>query len=167
MTLANQVTLGRIILIPIILILLYLGLYGLAAICFVLVSLSDLIDGYIARRFNQVSDLGKALDPLADKVLVLTALIALVDLGRVSAIPVIIIVVRELLVAGIRSEAPQVFGAIPLAKWKTATQVLAVFMLMLNLPLADLVLWISLVLSLVSGGRYLWQSKILEQLKSN
>jgi CDP-diacylglycerol--glycerol-3-phosphate 3-phosphatidyltransferase len=167
LTLANQVTLGRISLIPLILLLLYFRLYGLAAICFLIVSLSDLIDGYIARRFNQVSDLGKALDPLADKVLVITVLIALVDLGRVASIPVIIIVVRELLVAGLRSDAPEVFGAIPLAKWKTAAQVLAVFMLMLNLPLADLVLWVSIILSLISGGRYLWQSKILEQLKLN
>ncbi len=165
MTLANQVTLARIVLIPLILAALYFGLYGLAAILFLAVSLSDVIDGYIARRFHQVSDLGKLLDPLADKVLVLAVLIALVGLQKVPSLPVIIIVIREILVAGIRSEAPVIFGAIPIAKWKTAAQVLAIFMLILSLPLADLVLWISIVLSLVSGGIYIWQSKILEQLK--
>lgn len=167
MTLANQVTLARIVLIPLLLAALYFGLFGLAAIFFLILSLSDLIDGYIARRFNQVSDLGKILDPLADKVLVISVLIVLVGLQKVPSLPVIIIVLREVLIAGIRSEAPKVFGAIPIAKWKTAAQVLAILMLMLNLPLADLVLWVSIILSLVSGGIYIWQSKILEQLKSN
>ena len=80
MTLANKVTLLRIALIPLCLIFLLAGFYGLAAVIFLLLSLSDAIDGYIARKYNQVSELGKMLDPLADKILVMTVLIGLTGL---------------------------------------------------------------------------------------
>jgi len=170
LTLANGVTLLRIVFIPLVIILLFLGLNGIAVILFLLLSFSDAIDGYIARRFNQVSDLGKFLDPLADKVLVITVLIALVGLGKADAIAVLILTARELLVQGIRIYAAKdkhIMGASPVAKWKTATAIVAVAMLILNLPYANWVLWLAVVLSLISGGGYLWQSKILKQLKLN
>lgn len=168
MNLANRVTLARIIFIPLVLILLFVGFYGLAALFFTLLCFSDAIDGYIARRYKQVSDLGKVLDPLADKLLVITVLIALAGLQRVSAIPVIILTVREFIVHGVRvtqAQDQKVMAAIPVAKWKTAFQMLAAFMLILRLPLAELVLWFSVILSLVSSGIYLWQNKTLNQLK--
>lgn len=168
MTIANYVTLSRIVLIPLVIIVLLLGMNGLGAILFLILSFSDAVDGYIARRFNQVSDLGKFLDPLADKILVITVLIALVGLGKASSVPVMIIVAREFLVSGIRisvAKTRKIMAASPIAKVKTAVQVLAVFMLILRLPLANWILWLAVVLSLVSGGAYLWESKILKSPK--
>ncbi|MBU0672045.1 MAG: CDP-diacylglycerol--glycerol-3-phosphate 3-phosphatidyltransferase [Candidatus Margulisbacteria bacterium] len=170
MTLANYVTLSRIILIPLIITLLLLGLNGLAVIIFLALSFSDAVDGYIARRFNQVSDLGKFLDPLADKILVMSVLIVLVGLGKASSIPVIILTARELVVQGLRISAARyknIIAASPVAKWKTATQIVAVALLILKLPYAGWILWLSVVLSLLSGGAYLWQSQILKQLRSS
>ena len=163
MTLANWVTLSRIFLIPLIIFLLLVRLNGLAAGLFLLLSFSDAIDGYIARKYDQVSDLGKFLDPLADKILVLTVLVCLVGLGKVSSIPVMILLARELAVQGVRIGAAryrQIIAASPVAKWKTGTQVAAVAMLILGLPFAEPVLWLSVFLALVSGGAYLWQSPI-------
>ena len=165
MTLANKVTLLRIALIPLCLIFLLAGFYGLAAVILLLLSLSDAIDGYIARKYNQVSELGKMLDPLADKILVMTVLIGLTGLGKASPLAVMLIGARELLIASLRTD--NIFAASPLAKWKTIAQVAAVLMLMLNLPLANLVLWAAVLLSLISGGIYLWQSPTFRQLRSS
>lgn len=170
MTLANYVTLSRIALIPLVIILLLLGYNGVAVILFLLLSFSDAVDGYIARRFKQVSDLGKFLDPLADKILVTSVLIVLVGLGKVDPIPVVILVAREFIVQGIRISAArykEIIAASPVAKWKTVIQVVAVFMLILNLPYAIWVLWLAVVISIISGGAYLWQSKILKRLRSS
>lgn len=163
MTLANRITLLRIAFIPLCVILLLAGFYGLAATLFLLLSLSDAIDGYIARKYNQVSELGKQLDPLADKILVMTVLIGLTALGKSDPVPVMLICAREFIVASIRTK--KVFAASPIAKWKTVAQVTAVLLLMLNLPFAGAVLWLAVLLSLFSGGAYLWQSPTLKQLK--
>lgn len=170
MTIANYVTLSRIALIPLLILLLSLRINGLAVMLFLVLSFTDAIDGYIARRFHQVSDLGKFLDPLADKALVSSVLILLASLGKANTIAVIILVVRELLVQGIRINAARykkIIAAIPVAKWKTVVQVVAISMLILALPYANWVLWLSVVLSLISGGVYLWQSRILKQLRSS
>jgi CDP-diacylglycerol--glycerol-3-phosphate 3-phosphatidyltransferase len=170
LTVANYVTLSRIVLIPLVIILLLFKIDGLAVIVFLLLSFSDAIDGYIARRYNQVSELGKFLDPLADKVLVISVLIVLLGLGKVDFVPVLLIVVRELIVQGIRihsAKDQKIIAASPVAKWKTGTQIVAVAMLILRLPYADWVLWLAVVLSLISGGGYLWQSKILKLSRSS
>lgn len=163
MTLANRVTLARIALIPFCLAFLLTGFYGLAAVAFVILAFSDAIDGFIARRYNQVSELGKQLDPLADKILVLTVLVGLTALGKAAPLPVMLIVTREFIIAGIR--AKKVFAASPIAKWKTIVQMVAVFMCILSLPLAGLALWLAVILSYLSGGVYLWQSQLLKQLR--
>lgn len=145
-------------------------LNGLAVITFLLLSFSDAVDGYIARKYNQVSDLGKFLDPLADKILVTIVLICLVGLGKADSIPVMIIVAREFIVSGLRINAARskkIIAASPTAKWKTFSQFVAVAMLMLDLPYADWALWLAVILSVVSGGGYLWQTNLLKQLKSN
>ena len=165
MTLANKITLARLALIPIAALLLLAGFWGLAAAVFLVLSFSDAIDGYVARKYNQVSELGKLLDPLADKVLVLTMLVGLTALGKADPLAVMLITAREFIVTSVR--ANKIFGASPIAKWKTVVQIVAVFMLILNLPLAELVLWLAVVLSLISGGAYLWQSPFLKQLKLN
>lgn len=170
MTIANYVTLLRIALIPLLIVLLFLGYNGLAVIFFLLLSFSDAVDGYIARRFKQISEIGKFLDPLADKILVMTVLIALVGMGKADSIPVMIIAAREFLVSGIRISAAKsknIIAASPMAKIKTIAQLAAVAMLILSLPYADWVLWLAVFLSIISGGAYLWQSRILKQLKSN
>lgn len=163
MTLANKVTLTRIALIPICLAFLLATMYGLATVVFLLLCFSDAIDGYIARKYNQVSELGKLLDPLADKILVMTVLIGLASLGKADAVAVMLICSREFLVASIRAQ--KIFGASPIAKWKTVSQMLAIIMLMLNLPLAKMVLWFAVLLSLISGASYIWQSKFFQQLR--
>jgi CDP-diacylglycerol--glycerol-3-phosphate 3-phosphatidyltransferase len=155
LTLANRVTLLRIIFIPLCVVLLLAGFWGLSASLFLLLSLSDGIDGYIARKYHQTSELGKQLDPLADKILVITVLIGLTALKKAEPVAVMLLCARELVVASLRSQ--KVFAASPLAKWKTASQMMAVPMLILNLPFAGWVLWLAVGLSLVSGGAYLWQ----------
>jgi len=168
LTVPNYITLLRIVFIPLVILLLSFGLNGLAASLFLALSLSDAIDGYVARRYKQVSDLGKFLDPIADKVLVISVLIALVDNGTANSLAVIIMVAREFLVSGIRIQAAQgnqILAAIPLAKIKTFMQIAAVSLLMLHLPLANAVLWLAVVLSLVSGWAYLWQSNLSNHLK--
>lgn len=167
MTQANQITLGRIALIPLIIILLLARVNGIAVALFLLLSFSDAVDGYVARRLNQVSDLGKFLDPLADKLLIISVLIVLVSLGRAEVIAVLILVSREFLVQGLRINAARtnnMIAASPIAKWKTGTQVAAVAMLIIGLPLSNLVLWLSVLLGLMSGGAYLWQSQIIKEL---
>jgi CDP-diacylglycerol--glycerol-3-phosphate 3-phosphatidyltransferase len=163
LTLANKVTLARIALIPFCLAFLLTGLNGLAAVVFVVLSFSDAIDGYVARKYNQVSQLGQQLDPLADKLLVMNVLVVLAALGKAGALPVMLILTRELIITGLR--AKKVFAASPIAKWKTIASMLAVFMCILSLPLANLALWLAVVLAYVSGGAYLWQSQFLKQLK--
>ena len=170
MTLANRVTLLRIAFIPLVIVFLFLGFNGLAVIFFILLSLLDYIDGYIARRFNQISDVGKILDPLADKILVMTVLIMLVSLGKADPIPVMLFLARDAMVSGIRisaAKSQKILHASPIAKAKTVTQIIAVPMLILNIPYADWVLWLAVGFSLFSGGIYLWQSKILKLLKSS
>jgi len=162
LTLANVITLLRIAFIPLVAALLLSEINGLAAILFLALSFSDALDGYIARKFNQVSDLGKFLDPLADKLLVITILLALVAQSKASVVAVMLLVARELMVSGLRvnlARAGKVLEASLLAKTKTVVQVLAVFMLILKLPTASLVLWLAVLLGYISGGAYLWQNK--------
>ncbi|MDI6731456.1 MAG: CDP-diacylglycerol--glycerol-3-phosphate 3-phosphatidyltransferase [Candidatus Margulisbacteria bacterium] len=168
LTLANKVTFLRLALIPLNLILLLFGLNGLAALLFLFLSLSDVVDGYIARKYNQVSELGKLIDPLADKILVITVLIALVEQGLASSAPVMLLAAREFIVFGVRvmaAKAGTILPAIPSAKWKTALQLTAVLMLMFDLPFANLALWVAVLLALFSGGEYLWQNRTLLQSK--
>jgi len=146
----NKLSLLRIILVPFILLFLlpvhigsfepggwnqFIDSYGriIAAILFVVASLTDLVDGKIARKYNLITNLGKFLDSLADKMLVISILIALVDLGRISSVFVIIIVIREFMVTGIRliaSNKGVVMAAEMIGKIKTVTQMIAITFIM-------------------------------------
>lgn len=155
MNLANRITLLRILLIPVILVfLLPVPVQGfdawnsfilargriIALVLFALAALTDLFDGAIARRRGMVTNLGKFLDPIADKMLVVSVLIALVQLSRIHAVPVIMIIFRELMVTGIRLLAAGkgvVIAAGNLGKIKTVLQLIAILM-MLAEPLASL-----------------------------
>ena len=140
-----------------------------AAVIFVIAAVTDMLDGYIARRTGQVTKLGKLLDPIADKLLVLSALILLVNVDRVSALVAILVIAREVAVTGIRAIAAgegMIIAAETTGKYKMALQVVAIVLLILegtglaelgNLHLAGIVtLYISLVLGYVSGGQYVW-----------
>ena len=105
MTTANQLTIARVFLIPVFLVVYYWGFPGsryVALAIFIIASLTDLLDGYIARHYNQISDFGKFMDPLADKCLVVTALAVFVAEGTLAAWILVIVLVREFAVSGMR-----------------------------------------------------------------
>jgi CDP-diacylglycerol--glycerol-3-phosphate 3-phosphatidyltransferase len=162
-------TLSRLAAIPLLMVLLIVRFPGhdqLAAALFIVFSLTDTLDGQIARRRGTVSDLGKFLDPLADKLFVLSVLIVLVQEGLVAAWVVVVIFSRELIITILRSVAGMqgmVIAAAPLGKTKTITQMSAVTLLILQrpypllVPLADLAVGIAVVFTLWSGLDYLWR----------
>ena len=141
MTTANKITIFRVVLIPVFLVLMYLRFPGhmyWAFGVFVLASLSDFVDGYIARHYNQVTDFGKFMDPLADKCLVVAAMLWFVEIGQMPAWAVLIVVIREFAVSGLRMEADDT-GRVIAAGWsgkvKTASTMVCI-VLMLIPPVA-------------------------------
>jgi CDP-diacylglycerol--glycerol-3-phosphate 3-phosphatidyltransferase len=172
LNLPNFITLTRILLIPVFEVLFATPTPNRslsAALVFVVAAVTDLLDGYLARRNGQVTTLGKLLDPIADKLLVLSALILLVNVDRVSALVAILIIAREVAVTGVRAIAAgegMVIAAETTGKYNMALQVVAIVLLILegtfladfgNLHLAGIVtLYLSLVLGYVSGGQYVW-----------
>ena len=156
----------RIFLVPVLVVLLLTrtddGLH-LGTAVFGLAVLTDYLDGYFARRRNQVTRLGMLLDPLADKLLTAAAFLSLVEMGMVPAWMVMIILGRELAVTGLRNLALSrglVIAASPLGKIKMVSQVVAIFLLLLSGPwpalgrLAPAGLWVALVVTVVSGIDY-------------
>jgi CDP-diacylglycerol--glycerol-3-phosphate 3-phosphatidyltransferase len=136
------------------------------AVLFIAAALTDLLDGYIARRYQIVTTMGKFLDPIADKLIVNTAMIMMIPIGRIPAWIVAIIVIRDFAVDGIRTIASSdgiVIQASPLGKRKTLCQIFAVSALMIHYPFlgADahvvgmVILFIALVLTIISGAEYL------------
>ena len=119
MTTANKLTMLRVFLIPVFLIVLYWEFPGhrwAALVIFVLASVTDMIDGYVARHFNQITDFGKFMDPLADKVLVMAAMLWFVEVGRMPAWALLIVVVREFAVTALRLVAVE-GGRVIAAGW--------------------------------------------------
>ena len=166
MNLPNALTLLRIFLVPVLVVVLLTRAEGglfLGAGIFGLGVLTDYLDGYFARRRNQVTKLGIILDPLADKLLTAAAFLSLVEMGLVPAWMVMIILGRELAVTGLRNVAAGrgiLIGASPLRKGKMVSQVVAIFLLLLSRPfpqlslVALLSLWVVVGLTLVSGVDY-------------
>jgi CDP-diacylglycerol--glycerol-3-phosphate 3-phosphatidyltransferase len=157
-------TLSRIVLIPVFIFLVYQHpVFG--AIIFGIASITDFLDGYLARRSGKITKFGIILDPIADKFLVISALIVLVDMERLPAWIAITIIVREFLVTGLRAVALSKDIVIPAevgGKIKTTTQITAILCLILmgnifNIDLYDvgvILIWIALVLSIISGVQY-------------
>ncbi|MDR2935083.1 MAG: CDP-diacylglycerol--glycerol-3-phosphate 3-phosphatidyltransferase [Candidatus Adiutrix sp.] len=169
--LPNAVTVGRLAAAPLIVLLLtvYPGgapwISGLAALVFLAAALTDLLDGYLARRYNLVSTLGKFLDPLADKLLAASALIMLLPLGRAPAWIVFLILARELAVTGLRAVAAEKGLVIPASdsgKRKTLAQNIAIFCLLWHHPLlwaraalvGQAILYVALVMTYWSAVLY-------------
>lgn len=168
MNLPNKLTVLRVILIPFfVLALLAFGgsvrmMRYLAAAIFIVASLTDLLDGKIARKYNLVTNFGKFMDPLADKLLVCSALICLIELGQLPSWMVIIIVSREFIISGFRLVAVEqgvVIAASYWGKFKTTFQMIAVVLMILNLPALNLLTvtctWIALILTVVSLVDYI------------
>ena len=157
----NLMTLGRIALIPVLLWLLYYENRRnsfLAAMVYALCALSDWFDGWLARISNKVTTLGKFLDPLADKVIVLSALVMLVRLGRVAVWVVVVIVAREFLISGLRTIAATeglVISASQGGKWKTSLQLCGIICLMLHYHFAIDYLFGTLVTDFQAVGTWL------------
>ena len=176
MNLPNRLTILRIILVPILLVLIYnignsLLMSILSVIMFLLISLTDMLDGYIARSRNLVTDFGKFLDPLADKILVISTMIAFIDMGYISSLAVIIIIIREFLVTSLRlvaASTSKVIAASKLGKLKTIIQMIVLAILFFTpqistFALGDIVLtvlvWIMVAITIISGADYLIKNK--------
>ncbi|MCU0552235.1 MAG: CDP-diacylglycerol--glycerol-3-phosphate 3-phosphatidyltransferase [Leptolyngbya sp. Prado105] len=170
MNLPTWITVSRLLGVPIL-------LYGLQSptiatrwimvVVFVIAAGTDWLDGYLARKLNQVTDLGKFLDPLVDKLLVLAPLISLVELQQIPAWGVFMILARELTIAGWRVDPnlqTSVQGANFWGKLKTVSQILAISLLIAPLPpqwqiLAVSLFWVSVALTWISGAIYLFPEK--------
>ncbi|WP_020615213.1 CDP-diacylglycerol--glycerol-3-phosphate 3-phosphatidyltransferase [Paenibacillus daejeonensis] len=187
MNLANRITLARIFLVPIIVFFLLVRLdiepivFGdfqitynqiIAALIFIIAASTDGLDGYIARKNKQVTNLGKLLDPLADKLLVAAVLISLVQMNKLDAVIAIIIISREFAVTGLRQVAlldGKVVAASNWGKWKTGVQITMIIALLLNnFPFAfidvrfDLISsWLAALITLYSGVDYFIKNKDL------
>ena len=137
----------------------------LSAAVFVGAAITDYYDGKIARKYNMITNLGKLLDPLADKILVISALVTLAKFNQVSLWFVIIIIFRELLITGLRSIVAAegaVIAAESLGKWKTATQMVALTLIILipfSFTINNILLLIPLILTVVSGIEYIIKCK--------
>lgn len=180
MNLPNKLTVLRVILIPFFVFFLmapYFPGYGnyIAVAIFIAASLTDMLDGKIARKYNIVTNFGKFMDPLADKLLVCSALICLVETGQLASWVVIVIIAREFIISGFRLVAADngvVIAASYWGKFKTTFQMLMVIVLILNIPHPAFVLlgaaftWIALILTVVSLVDYIAKNKdVLKEQK--
>ena len=136
-TTANKITVLRIVLIPVWLVLAYRGLAVAALIVYVIACLSDMLDGYIARHYNQITNFGKFMDPLADKILVMSAMCWFVECGQMPGWALAIVLFREFAVSGMRLVAVEQ-GLVIAAAWsgkvKTASTMVCLCLMMLNIP---------------------------------
>lgn len=166
LNLPNSLTLFRIFLVPILVVVLLTKFDGreyVGLAIFLLAAVTDLLDGWVARKYGKVTRLGMLLDPLADKLLVSAAFISLVEIGLAPAWMVVIIIFREFAVSGLRSIAAQqgvTIAASPLGKGKTVSQVIAIAILILGHELGQFIflgrvaLWIVVIFALGSGVDY-------------
>jgi len=171
MNLPNKLTLFRVILIPFFVVFMLVNVTGntdkwIALIIFIIASLTDLLDGKIARKYNLITDFGKFMDPLADKLLVCSALICLVSLDRIPAWIVIIIIAREFIISGFRliaADNGRVIAASYWGKFKTTFQMIMVILMIADISqlfiLTQIIMYAALILTVVSLVDYLVKNK--------
>ncbi len=177
MNLPNKLTIFRMFLIvPFVLLMLggHAGWFGentmvtdmISLAIFIVASLTDLLDGKIARKYNLVTNFGKFMDPLADKLLVCAAMIALIEMGRIPSWVVIIIISREFIISGFRliaSDNHVVIAASYWGKFKTTFQMIMVCLMIANIPqlalVTNIVMWVALALTVISLIDYLVKNK--------
>lgn len=168
----NKLTIARMIIVPFLIIFLLTGWGGeanryISLTLFVVASVTDWFDGYLARKNNLVTNFGKFMDPLADKLLVCSAMICMIDLKRLSAWFVIIIIAREFIISGFRLIAAEngiVIAANYWGKFKTASQMIMIILLILHFDgifviLEQIFIWLSLALTIISLITYIWQNR--------
>lgn len=177
----NKLTVLRVILVPFFLALLMINQiphrFLFALLVFAAASFTDMLDGHLARKNNQVTTFGKFLDPLADKILVLSAMICFIELGYASSVAVVIIIAREFMVTSLRLVAVSSNGRVIAASWigklKTVIQMLSVISILMlctvdqfvPLPawleigaVSHTLMWISAVITIISGVDYIWKN---------
>ncbi len=170
MNLPNKLTMLRVLAVPVFIIVYLLGHIYVATIIFISASATDALDGHIARSRGLVTNFGKIMDPLADKILVISALVILVQLSVVPGWMLIVILAREFIVAGLRTVAAAdgiVIAAGFSGKLKTVSQMIAVPLLLLEnwpcryigVPLDMIMLWICVILTVISGIEYIVKNK--------
>lgn len=172
MNLPNKLTVLRVCMVPVFVVFMLWNGFGtaskyVAAAIFILASMTDWLDGYLARKNNLVTDFGKFMDPIADKLLVCSAMICLVEKGALPAWIVIIIIGREFIISGFRlvaSDKGVVIAASYWGKFKTVSQMLMVILLILDLggvfnTIAQVLMWIALVLTVVSLADYMVKNR--------
>ena len=167
MNTANKLTLLRVILIPVYLVIWHLDFaYNniVALIIFIVASVTDFIDGYVARHYNQVTDFGKFMDPLADKVLVISSMIMFCAMGRFPAWALVIVIAREFAVSGLRMVAVD-NGRVIAAGWsgKVKTFATMVCLCIMHLPVWEWLMWVCVIViaatTLYSGVEYFVKNK--------
>ena len=166
--LPNSITLSRLLGLPVVVYCLYsssLTVHWVGVAVFIAAALTDWLDGYLARKLNLVTELGKFLDPLVDKLLILIPLLILIDLHLVPAIGVCLILARELTIAGWRVGQAQISGANIWGKLKTVSQIIAIAMIITPLSIESwhfyglVAFWLSVAFTLISGLIYLIPAK--------
>ncbi|HAB94081.1 MAG TPA: CDP-diacylglycerol--glycerol-3-phosphate 3-phosphatidyltransferase [Lachnospiraceae bacterium] len=171
MNLPNKLTVLRMILVPFFVATLLMSgtneaMKWPALILFIVASLTDFADGYIARKYNLITNFGKFMDPLADKILTISGMICLIELGRIPSWIVIIIVAREFIISGFRLIAAEngvVIAANYWGKFKTTFQMIMIILMIMNIPqlqiVTDIVMWIALALTIISLVTYINANK--------
>ena len=164
MNLPNQLTILRVLLIPVFVASLFVGYRYTAISVFVIASATDWLDGFVARKYHLVTDFGKFMDPLADKLLVAAALISMVELAMLPAWIVIIIISREFIITGFRLVAAGrnvVIAAGMLGKFKTVVQVVMIVYLLIGYSgfVADVLIWAVVILTVLSALEYLFKNR--------
>ncbi|MDD2294632.1 MAG: CDP-diacylglycerol--glycerol-3-phosphate 3-phosphatidyltransferase [Eubacteriales bacterium] len=167
MNLPNKLTIVRVILVPVFVYLYLRGHTMSALVVFLAASFTDYLDGYLARKFDLITNFGKIMDPLADKVLVYSAFCCMVENGIVPSWMLIVILAREFTVAGMRTVAASegiVIAAGTTGKIKTVLQMIAVPLLILNQPAwiaaaGRVFLWASVIMTVVSGAEYIYHNR--------
>ncbi|MDU2584915.1 CDP-diacylglycerol--glycerol-3-phosphate 3-phosphatidyltransferase [Anaerococcus sp.] len=175
MNLANKITLVRLFLIPVFVIIFMISGrdMNIAAIVFIIASLTDAVDGHIARSRNMITNFGKFTDPLVDKVLTMAAFLVLVEDNTIPAWPVIIIISRELIITGFRTLAADSGITIAASMWgkaKTTSQMISLVMLLLNVPSLNkagiFVFYVAVILTVISGVDYIVKNKKVLDLEN-
>ena len=174
----NKLTIARMIIVPFLVIFLLTGWGGeanryISLTLFVVASVTDWFDGYLARKNNLVTNFGKFMDPLADKLLVCSAMICMIDLKRLPAWFVIIIIAREFIISGFRLIAAEngiVIAANYWGKFKTASQMIMIILLILHFDgifviLEQIFIWLSLALTIISLITYIWQNRTVMSMQ--
>lgn len=166
MNIANKLTVVRIILVPFFFAAAYYerntSVMMIATVIFAVASFTDFLDGYLARKHGLVTDFGKFMDPLADKILVAAALVVLVERGLAPAWMVVFIISREYAISILRAIAAssgKVLAASKGGKAKTVLQMGAIIMLMLSIPYGNIVLWLATIQTAISGFDYIFKNR--------